>query len=58
VNSIIEKYATVNSFHKVIGKVLSSYVTDKNVPCPECGEEMVMSEGCMKCPSCGYAHCG
>lgn len=60
VNSIIEKYATINSFHKVIGRVLMSYL-DKNdgVPCPSCDNGiMIMSEGCMKCKDCGYAHCG
>jgi ribonucleoside-diphosphate reductase alpha chain len=62
VNSILEKYATINSFHKVIGKVLSSYVEDEvnGVECPQsdCDGKMVMTEGCMKCESCGYAHCG
>lgn len=26
--------------------------------CPECGEEMSLSEGCVICHSCGYSHCG
>jgi ribonucleoside-diphosphate reductase alpha chain len=25
--------------------------------CPECGEAMVLAEGCMHCPACGYAKC-
>lgn len=30
-----------------------------NAPvCPECTNMMVMAEGCMKCPNCGYSKCG
>lgn len=25
--------------------------------CPKCGEPIVMTEGCMTCPSCGYSKC-
>lgn len=27
------------------------------VKCPECGEGLLFSEGCNKCPSCGWAQC-
>lgn len=27
------------------------------VKCPECGDALVFSEGCNKCPSCGWAQC-
>lgn len=58
---MISKYASISSFHKVVGKVLSTYIeAPKGVNCPQdgCNGEMVMSEGCMKCPTCGYAKCG
>ena len=56
--SIIEKYATINSFHKVAAKVLGEYIENENNECPKCEGEMQMTEGCMKCPDCGYSHCG
>lgn len=59
VHDIIYKYATISSFHKVMGKVLESYIkSDGKNPCPVCSTEMQMTEGCMKCPECGHAACG
>jgi len=52
----ILKFATINSFHQVIAKVLQSY-SDKGEKCPECKTVMVKSEGCKKCPECGYNAC-
>ena len=26
--------------------------------CPDCGEMLQMSEGCMQCPTCGFSKCG
>ena len=57
VSETVFKFATINSFHKVVGRVLSSYVEGNNV-CPECNGEMNMSDGCKSCPHCGYAQCG
>ncbi len=28
-----------------------------NPSCPDCGSMMYLSEGCCKCPSCGYSQC-
>lgn len=60
---MIGAYASISSFHKVIGKVLNEYIEESEIvngDCPQedCGGTMVMTEGCMKCPECGYAHCG
>jgi ribonucleotide reductase alpha subunit/predicted RNA-binding Zn-ribbon protein involved in translation (DUF1610 family) len=32
-------------------------VTINKVPCPKCGESLIMQEGCRTCPSCGYSRC-
>jgi ribonucleoside-diphosphate reductase alpha chain len=31
--------------------------TINKVPCPKCGEALIMQEGCRTCPSCGYSKC-
>lgn len=28
-----------------------------SIPCPECGEALVMESGCRSCPSCGWSKC-
>ena len=32
-------------------------ITDTGIGCPDCGQLLVMEEGCMKCYSCGYTKC-
>jgi len=53
----IFKFATINSFHQVIAKVLQSYSKESGEKCPECKTVMSMTEGCKKCPECGYNAC-
>lgn len=60
---MISQYASISSFHKVVGKVLSEYIEQEADAKGDCQAEscegtMVMTEGCMKCPECGYAACG
>jgi len=56
---MLGKFSTISSLHKAIGKVILKYVNQKEgVQCPECKEQMTMTEGCMKCSSCGCSHCG
>jgi len=28
-----------------------------HLACPDCGEQLVMAEGCVSCKSCGYSRC-
>lgn len=28
-----------------------------NPECPECGDSLIFTEGCIKCPNCGYSRC-
>jgi ribonucleoside-diphosphate reductase alpha chain len=55
----IDKYATITSFDKVIGRVLKMYTNGEKTKdlCPQCGSLLVMQDGCEKCPNCIYSKC-
>lgn len=57
--SIPDAIAWVLESHYMKDTHYSGGVTDlENRPrCPECGGELVFSEGCMHCPQCGYSRC-
>ena len=57
--SIPDAIAWVLERHYMKDTHYSGGVTDlENRPrCPECGGELVLSEGCMYCPQCGYSKC-
>ena len=42
----------------ITGKPLTKEFANTDENCPECNSPMVLQEGCMHCPSCGYAKCG
>jgi ribonucleoside-diphosphate reductase alpha chain len=50
----IEPFASESG---ITGKPLKKELADDSI-CPDCSSQMVLSEGCMHCPSCGYAKCG
>lgn len=33
------------------------YFHKKADSCPECGQTVIMQEGCKHCPSCGWSKC-
>lgn len=51
----------IGSFVFQIRKYLSTYIKEgeklENESCPECGGEIMFSEGCTKCISCGNGKC-
>lgn len=60
---MINRYASISSFHKVVGKVLTTYIEESEIQTGDCSTEgcsgtMIMTEGCMKCQECGNALCG
>lgn len=63
--SVIKKIdENVTSFSSVIRRYLSRYIEEekevKGEPCPNCGDKLIMQDGCVKCvnPECGYSRCG
>ena len=48
----------ITSFSSAMCRVLAKYVpVTIEGKCPECGEPLVHSGGCISCPSCGYSKC-
>lgn len=48
------------SFAKSVARALKKYIPDgthEGEKCPECGDDLIRSEGCKKCNSCGYSAC-
>lgn len=52
----------VGSFLFQIKKFLSNYILDGTIAtghlCQECETALIFSEGCYRCPACGYSKCG
>ena len=50
----------ITSFTSAIVRVLSKYVEDEvsTEVCPDCGNNLIRTGGCLSCPSCGYSKCG
>ena len=48
----------ISSFSSAMCRVLLKYLpVTMEGKCPECGESLVHSGGCISCPSCGYSKC-
>lgn len=61
VSQLSKSRGDMNSFEKVIGRVLKEYVQEgssiSGEDCPECGTNLVFAEGCKCCKNCGYSKC-
>lgn len=66
--AITGKNGTIYSIADAISKILKSYNghegiiknTDFDISkekCPDCDNDLVYGEGCVKCPDCGYSRC-
>lgn len=61
----LNKTEDITSFQKATSRALKHYVKDGKIKtygeapkCPECGEELIMKDGCNACPQCGFSKCG
>lgn len=55
-----DEEAEIYSFNRVISRVLKHHIKDgtkAGEKCPNCGSEMIFTEGCKSC-TCGYSKCG
>lgn len=52
----------LQSMTKSISRALKNYIPDgkklSGENCPECSNELIFTEGCMKCNGCGFSKCG
>lgn len=61
VNNVITKIdENITSFSSVVRRCLSKYIPAEvtGETCPECGDKLVMQDGCIKCVKCGHSKCG
>jgi ribonucleoside-diphosphate reductase alpha chain len=52
---------SINSWRTGVIRALKRWIKDGTKlgeKCPECGETLVMENGCRRCPSCGWSACG
>ena len=53
-------FALMDMYNEMQGELKATKENSKTSDgpkCPKCGEPIVMTEGCMTCPSCGYSKC-
>ena len=56
--SIPDAIAWVLEKRYLAGKPVASAPDIEPQTCPECGEKLLIQEGCVFCQSCGYSKCG
>lgn len=52
---------SINNWKMGVERALKKYIpdgADTGQKCPQCGQPLTFTEGCMKCNSCGYSKCG
>lgn len=60
VQQLNKSEGTIVSFSKAIARTLNKYIKAEKVKgnaCPNCGNDLVNEEGCLKCYHCDYSKC-
>ena len=58
IGKILKRYYGSKSDISANTTIETKIVTAKNgAVCPKCNGSLIMQEGCMTCPSCGYSKC-
>jgi ribonucleoside-diphosphate reductase alpha chain len=62
VEQLEKVHGDMTSFAKIVARALKKYIKDgtkvDGEECPECNKkELIRSEGCKKCTSCGWTAC-
>ncbi len=61
VGKAMQRYITENhqtAFAVSPAEMISRSLLGMCPECPDCGTMVEFVEGCLRCPSCGYSHCG
>lgn len=53
---------TINTWKNGIERALKKYIKDgtkvEGEKCPNCGSDLIFTNGCKQCPDCGWSKCG
>jgi len=61
IEQINKSKGTLADYEKCIARALKTYIKEGTIStekCPECNQELIFAEGCVKCLNCLWSRCG